>query len=375
VKHKLRLGVIGAGSWAVASHLPNFAARPEEVEFVAMARKDDGGLLHKIQQQFGFQIASEDYRDVLDAEVDVCLISSPTSLHHEHAKAAMEAGAHVLVEKPFTVSSRDAWDLVATAERLERHLVVSFGWNYKPMVVDFLRVLEEHGGIGEVENCMIHMASVTRELLTNTGAYPDAAPEAVPEPRTWTDPALSGGGYGQAQLSHALGLALWLTGLHGESVFALTGALPPAPVELHDAVAIRYRGGAVGTLSGGSAHTGANRNKHQLEVRAIGSEGQMHVDLEREIAWLWRDGGKVDIRLDLAPDAGAYDCDGPPTALIDLALGRERRNLSPGELAARTVEVLEAVYRSAASGGLERVASGADLGARSFPGASADRAR
>ena len=36
---KLRLGVIGAGSWAVASHLPNFAKRREDVEFVGVARK------------------------------------------------------------------------------------------------------------------------------------------------------------------------------------------------------------------------------------------------------------------------------------------------------------------------------------------------
>jgi len=360
VTKKLRLGVIGAGSWAVASHLPNFAARSDEVEFVAVARKGDD-LLRKIQREFGFQVASEDYSDVLDADVDICLISSPTSLHHEHTKLAMEAGAHVLVEKPFTITAEDAWDLVSTAERLGRHLVVSFGWNYRPMLTEFLRVLEEHGGIGELENCMIHMASVTRELLTNTGAYPDAAPEAVPEPRTWTDPSMSGGGYGQAQLSHALGLALWLTGLRGESVFALTGELPEAPVELHDAVAMRYRGGAIGTLSGGSAHTGANRNKHQLEIRAIGSDGQFHVDVEREIAWLWRDGGKVDIRLELPPEAGAYDCDGPPNVLVDLALGRKVRNQSPGELAARTVEILDALYRSAASGRLERVTFAAEI--------------
>ena len=40
----------------------------------------------------------------------------------------------------------------------------------------------------------ITMASVCRELRSNTGAYPEAAPEAVPEEATWTDPALSGGG-------------------------------------------------------------------------------------------------------------------------------------------------------------------------------------
>src|SRR5262245_19273124 len=98
VERKLRLGVIGAGSWAVASHLPNVAKR-DEVGFVAVARKGRE-LLEKIKGEFGFQVASEDYRDVLNAGIDICLVSSPTVNHHEHAKAALEAGAHVLVEKP-----------------------------------------------------------------------------------------------------------------------------------------------------------------------------------------------------------------------------------------------------------------------------------
>jgi predicted dehydrogenase len=350
---KLRLGVIGAGSWALASHLPNFAARADEVEFVGVARKGADALA-RIKDEYGFRVASEDYRDVLDAGVDICLVSSPTGLHHEHAKAAMEAGAHVLVEKPFTIDPGDAWDLVATAERLGRHLVVAFGWNYRPMVREMKRLMDEHG-IGELEQCTVQMASVTRELLANTGAYPDADPDTVPEQATWTDPALSGGGYGQAQLSHALGLSLWLTGLRASDAFALMSSRLGAPVEFHDAIAVRYAGGAIGTVAGGSTHLGAGGNKHQLEVRAIGSEGQLLIDVEREAAWLWRDGGAVDLRLELEENAGAYDCDGPPNALIDLALGKAVVNESPGELAARTVELLGAAYRSARSGALEPV--------------------
>jgi len=354
VSKKLRLGVIGAGSWALSSHLPAFARRREELEFVGVARRDRD-VLERVRREYDFTVASDDYRDVLDAGIDVCLVASPTGLHHEHAKAAMEAGAHVLVEKPFTIDPADAWDLVATAERLDRHLVVAFGWNYKPMVRALRALVREHG-IGEIEQMAVQMASVTRALLSNTGAYPDADPDTVPEQQTWTDPALSGGGYAQAQLSHALGLALWLTELRGEAAFALMSAPLGAPVELHDAIAVRYRGGAIGTLAGGSAHEGAGGNKHQLEVRAIGSEGQLQIDLEREIAWLWTDAGRVDVKLDVKPGDGAYDCDGPPAALLDLALGRTIENDSPGELAARTVELLDAAYRSARSGRLEAIA-------------------
>jgi hypothetical protein len=61
------------------------------------------------------------------------------------------------------------------------------------------------------------------------------------------------------------------------------------------------------------------------------------------------------VRLDLEPDAGVYDCVGPIDALVDLALGRDVENRSPIELGARTVEILDAAYRSARSGAVEAV--------------------
>jgi len=350
---KLRLGVIGAGSWAVASHLPNLERHADVVEFVAVSRLGREPL-ERIRKRFGFQIASEDYHDVINAGIDICVVSSPSGFHYEHAKAALEAGAHVLVEKPVTIDPKQAWELVETAKRLNRHVVVSFGWNYKPMVREAKSLMMTGGGIGKIEQVVITMSSQTRELLSNTGVYPDAARDSLPEPATWTDPRLSGGGYGQAQLSHALGLALWLTGLRGKDVFALMSAPLAAPVELHDAIVLRYDNGAIGTLAGGSAHIGANNNKHQVEVRAIGSEGQFQIDLDRELVWRFRVPGE-DVRLSFEPNAGLYDCIGPIDALVDLALGHDVENCSPIELGARTVEILDAAYRSARSGALEAV--------------------
>jgi predicted dehydrogenase len=342
---KIRLGVIGAGSWSVASHLPNLASY-DDVEFVAVARKGPE-LLAKIKDDFGFAIASEDYRDVLDAGVDICVVASPSGLHHEHAKAALEAGVHVMCEKPVTIAVDQAWDLVDSAAQAQRAFIVAFGWNYRPMVVQARRLMTEIG-IGELETLNIHMSSVTRELLSNTGAYPDAAPDAVPEQSTWTDPRISGGGYGQAQLSHALGLGLWLTDARAAGGFALMSAPLDAPVELHDAVSYRFDGGAIGVLAGSSAHLGAGGNKHALEVRAVGSEGQLLVDVEREALWHFSKGKET--RVDLVPGEGGYDCVGPIAALVAAGRGEAFDNNSPGELGARTVEALDIAYRSANSG-------------------------
>lgn len=348
---KLRLGVIGAGSWTVASHLPNFAKRRDEIEFVGVARKGPE-LLAKIKDDWGFEVSSEDYQDVIDAGMDICLVASPHRLHYEHTKAALEAGAHVLCEKPFTLDPAHAWELDSIAKECNLHLLVSFGWNYLPWMREAKRLMEDPG-IGEIEECAIQMSSVTRDLLANLAAYPQAAPDAVPEPETWTDPR-NGGGYGQAQLTHALGAALWFTGLRGEAVFALMKAVLDAPVEHYDACVVRYDNGAIGAMAGAAAHTGAHDNRHQLAIRALGSEGEFVIDIGRDHLWLGRGDG-----VEMAPDVEAggffYDCDGPPNALIDLALGKDVENCSPAELGARTVEILDAAYRSAASGQLESV--------------------
>lgn len=346
---RLRLGVIGAGSWAVAVHLPSLAELPE-VEFVGVSRHGPEAL-KRVQDRFGFAVASEDYRDVLAAGVDVAVVASPTAHHHQHAKAALRAGAHVLCEKPFTLTGAEARDLVTTAHDAERHLLVSFGWNYTPLVQRARTLIGEYG-IGEVEHIAVTMSSPTRELLSDTGSYPDASPDTVPESRTWTDPAVSGGGYGQAQLSHALALALWLTGARMRGAFALMSAPRGARVELHDALAFTLDNGGIAGVSGASSFTGADRNKHHLAVEAVGTEGQFHVDVFRERVSLFRpDTGPIE--LPVGPGEGAYDGALATRRLVDLALDRTTDNPAPGELGARTVEALELAYRSARSGSFE----------------------
>jgi len=346
---KARVGVIAAGTWAVHSHL-RVLARRADVELVAVCRLG-AEELEAVRSRFGFELASEDYRDVTAAGLDVCLVCGPAGLHHEHALAALEAGAHVMVEKPFTLRVEDAWDLVDAATRLERHLVVAYGYNYLDPVVEFERVLRERGGIGEIEQCMFAMHSCTRELLARGEPYPVDG-EDVPDPdaATWTDPALSGGGYGQAQLTHVLGLGLRLTGLHGDEALALTAAPLGAPVELHDAIALRYAEGAIGTLTGGSSWVGADGSRDVVQLRAIGSRGQWELDLGHDVAWVFVDDGEGETRLALPAGAGEYHCEGPPNEIVDLALGLTASNRAPGELAAHTVEILNAVYHSAAAG-------------------------
>lgn len=350
---KLRLGVIGAGSWAVSSHLPAMEKHRDQVDFTIVNRRHPE-LLERIKERFAFEKSSTDWHDVIAERPDIVIVGSPVALHYEQTKAALEAGAHVLCEKPFTIDPREAWDLVDTARARDRHLLLAYGWNYRPMLVQAKELFDRDGGIGEVEQVSIHMSSHTRALLSGTGAYPAASPESVPESETWIDPRLSGGGYGQAQFTHALGVALWLAPLlRGKDVFAFMSAPLDAPVELHDAIAVRFTSGAIGTVGGGSEHHGPNNERHKVDIRMIGSSGNFHIDLEREVVWRYKGLGD-DMHLPVQPGDGIYDCIGPVDNLVALALGGGANN-SPGELGARTVEILEAAYRSAASGQAEAV--------------------
>ena len=86
----------------------------------------------------------------------------------------------------------------------------------------------------------------------------------------------------------------------------------------------------------------------------VGSRGMFHLDLRENLLWRYR-GPDDDVRVPLDADAGLYDCQGPIDALVEAGMGRPFANNSPGELGARTVEILEAAYRSAGSGVLEQV--------------------
>lgn len=351
-RERTRIGIIGAGVWATQSHLPSLQRRAHEIELVGACRLGRHPL-DELGRRYGFRVLTEDYRDVLAADIDYCIVSSPPALHYEHARAALLAGCHVLIEKPVTINPAEAWDLVDLATERGRHVVVAFGWNFMP-TYQRAKSLWEIGGVGQVEHILVHMASGIRELLSGEGLSSTGNPADEADVGTYTDPALAGGGYSQTQFPHALGFLLGLTGITVADVFARGWFRAGGAVETHNAAVLGLTGGGIGLLSGASFHQGAQSNRHQLEMRIFGDRGQMHVDLERDRVWLWREDG-LDVEAVLPTDAGLYHCNEPPLALLDLITGRRHDNPAPLELGARTVAVLDALGRSIRSGAVESV--------------------
>jgi predicted dehydrogenase len=145
----------------------------------------------------------------------------------------------------------------------------------------------------------------------------------------------------------------WLTGLSPAAVHAFMSTAE-ARVDLYDAISVRFEGGAIATVSGAGTVPPGGTTAYQVDLRIFGSEGILLLDCERARLELRRHDGRND-RVELAPDAGAYSCDGPPANFVDLVLGRTTVNHSPGEAAMRSVLLLDAAYRSAQSGQVERV--------------------
>jgi predicted dehydrogenase len=355
--NKVRLGFIGAGWWATANHMPLLKKR-DDVEFVAVCRlgKDE---LRKVKEQFGFAFATEDAAElVAQPRLDAVVVSSPHTLHFEHARLALEKGLHVLCEKPMCTRGDQARELVRLAKEKNLHLLVPYGWNYKHFIQHAKKWMDE-GAVGTVQYVLCHMASPIRDLLVH-GQFQaqrhrgEAAGDLFqPDPKTWSDPDVAGGGYGHAQLSHSTGMLFWLTDLMPQTVYANMTA-PGSRVDLYDALSVRFEGGAIGTISGAGTVPPIGKVQYQVDLRIFGTEGLLMLDCERARLELRRHDGSQEW-IALNDDSGLYSCDGPPNNFVDLVLGKTTTNWSPGEAAMRSVLLLDAAYRSATSGRAENV--------------------
>ncbi len=345
------IGVIGAGWWATQHHIPAIRAHPE-AELVALADPNPQRLRMAADR---FEIANvyADYRELLRLPgLAGVIIAVPHSLHYQIARDALEARLHVLVEKPMVLRGADARALVALADQNRLHLLVGYTFQYTAHAA-LARSILRSGKIGELRLVAGVFASVVESYLRGRpDDYSEDFGFAVtgPDPATYSDPGLSGGGQAQTQVTHLMGMAMWTTGQRATDVFALMGRFDLA-VDLVDAISYRLEGGALGSV----AATGSLRPDQPLRqaLTYYGSAGFVVQDLAGGRLSVHLNSGPADAIPDL-PAGDIYPAGAPAKALCDLILGRGE-NRSPGSTAADVVEFLESAYRSASSGRLERV--------------------
>lgn len=347
---KARIGFVGAGWWATHNHIPVVADHPH-AELTAVCRLGRAEL-EKVRDAFGFQYATEDYDAMLaDCELDGVVITTPHHLHFEQAAKALRRGLHVMVEKPMTTSARDARELVALAQAAKREILIPHGWNFKPFLRR-ARELFEAGEIGTLLHVSMQMASPAEALFSGR-VYPGTESDMFQPPAsTWADPSRFGG-YGWGQFPHVLGALFRIVGdrLVPESVYAR--ARPSVTgVDLFDAAVIAFRDGINGVLSG--AGTVPMNSRFQVDIRLFGSDGMLLLDVERERLSVRRHDDR-NTEVEVPPGEGAYTCEAPVRAFVDICRGAAVVNEAPAVVGMRAVEVIDALYRSVASGRPEAV--------------------
>jgi predicted dehydrogenase len=116
----IHIGIIGYGYWG-----PNLARNFSEIPGVQVKTISDlkPASLEKAHARYPHIPVTTDYRDVLaDPHIDAVAIATPVSTHFDLAMEALQAGKHVLIEKPMTTSSEQAMRLIEEAEK--RNLVL-----------------------------------------------------------------------------------------------------------------------------------------------------------------------------------------------------------------------------------------------------------
>lgn len=169
----LRWGILGAG--IIANRLADAVKREAGSELIAVASKTP----EKAQDfagRHGIRAAS-DYDDLLaDDTIDVVYVATTHNFHHDNARRVLDAGKHVLVEKPFTVNAAEAADLAARARASKRFAMEALWTRFVP-TWQAIRERVASGGVGEVRQIDVTFGGIVPPHY---------------EPRL-TDPHLAGG--------------------------------------------------------------------------------------------------------------------------------------------------------------------------------------
>jgi len=144
----LRIGLVGVGAAAQISHIPTLMST-EGLELVALCDRDPEKA-HRVAQKFQIPFASSRLDDLLEDEtLDAIDICTPNFLHAPMATAALEAGKHVLCERPLARSADEARQMVKVARKADRVLMCAVQHRFRADA-QLLRRVVEKGDLGEI---------------------------------------------------------------------------------------------------------------------------------------------------------------------------------------------------------------------------------
>lgn len=252
---RLRHVVIGIGAGVSGMHRP--AWQLETVELVAGSDVNvEAG--RRIADELGCAFYADHRAMLAETRPDVAVILAPHPFHASLAIDCLEAGCHVLVEKPMAVQVAEADAMIETAQRVGRLLAVNFQQRHRPEIQAARRLIQE-GHLGNIQH--LDMTA----MWTRTAAYYRSGGWRA----TW---AGEGGGVLMNQAPHDLDLICYLLGMP-RKVFAWTRTLLH-PIEVEDTVQamLEWPNGAIGSVHASTAEAGIPQ---RLEIAGTGGSLQI----------------------------------------------------------------------------------------------------
>jgi predicted dehydrogenase len=267
---RIRLGMVGGGEGAFIGAVHRIAARLDDhYELLAGALSSTPEKALRSAQALGLARAYPDYRTMAREEaarpdgIEAVSIVTPNDQHAPAAEAFLEAGIHVICDKPVTTTLAEARNLRALARARGRVLAVTYNYSGYPMVRHARRLVRE-GALGTLRVVQVeYPQDWLTEPLESSGQKQAA----------WrTDPARAGAGGCIGDIgTHAYQLAAFVSGLRTQSLCAeLSTFVPGRALDDNVQVMLRFQGGARGLLWASQVAPG---NENGLRLRLFGDKG------------------------------------------------------------------------------------------------------
>ena len=268
---KLNWGMIGGGDGSQIGPAHRLGAGLDAAyTFVAGALDHNPDAGRAFGQKLGLDPsrAYGDWREMLAGErdrpdrVDLVTVATPNNTHYEITKAFLEAGFHVLCEKPMTMTVEEAEDIVRLSEKTGQICAVNYGYTGYSLV-RHMRAMVARGDLGKIRLVKAEFAH---------GHHADAAGAENPRVRWRYDPAQAGISAQFADCGiHAMHMASFVTGQEVTKLSADCVSCIPSRVLEDDAmVNFRMDGGTVGRLWTSSIALG---RQHGLTLQVFGETG------------------------------------------------------------------------------------------------------
>jgi len=329
----IHIAVIGCGRWG-----PNHVRCLSRIPGCTVTAVDrDTARLDAIESEFPFVLTKDDWLQVRDDDdIDAVVIATPTATHYQFCREAIQAGKHVLCEKPLCTTGREAAELVELAEEKNRTLMTGHIFLFNPGIRN-IKELSDRGELGAIQ-----YLSAVRTNLGPIRADVNAAFDLA---------------------SHDVSIFNWILGDVPSSVNATGGAFVQNGI--HDVVFanLDYPGGQVASI-----HASWLNPKKVRQITVVGSERMATWDdlqLGTPVAIYDRGANVAKEPTDFGERLRVSMWDGDvrlpkidPVEPLKLqsqhfhdAIRRGRLELSDGPFALGVVKTLEAIDRSLQQGG------------------------